>query len=438
MPYQKSTSDKLRIVIIGAGFAGLNLAKSLRNSEFDVLLLDRQNYHTFQPLLYQVATGGLEPDSIAYPVRRIFRHIDNVRFQMAEVESIDFLKSQLKSSVGLISYDKLVIATGSTTEYFNFEPVRNYLFPLKSVPDALNIRSFLMQNLEQAVATFDPKERSELINVAVIGGGPAGVELSGALAEMKRYVLPKDFPQIDFSAMTIRLFEAGDRLLPMMKLSASQKSLVDLQRLGVEVNLNTRVLNYDNHKLNTDTGDHFHADTVIWTAGVKGNPVAGFNEKVITPGQRLRVDAGFKIEGMSEVYAIGDVAAQTNSLLPKGHPMLATVAIQQGEYLADTFLSELQGKKNSPFKYRSPGVMATIGRNKAVAEIWGLQLKGTFAWLVWMFVHVLSLAGFRNKLVTLVGWTLSYFNYDRPLGLIIRPYRKRTAMKKPDNKKPKN
>jgi len=412
-----------KIVIIGAGFGGIALAKALKKAEADVLLLDKNNYHTFLPLLYQVATGGLEADSIAYPVRRIFRRYKNVRFQMAKVHIVNTEGNFLETSVGKINFDYLVIATGSTNNYFNFDKIQNRLLPLKSLADALNIRSFMMQNLEKAVATFDKSERTELMNIAIVGGGPAGIELAGAMAEMKRYVLPKDFPQINFDQMSITLFEAAPKLLSTMSQESSEKSLKFLNEIGVEVKLNSMVKDYDNHFVFLEDGTKFQTDTVVWTAGVKGAALPGIAEKNTSAG-RILVNEYNQMNGFENIFAIGDVSAHFNTDAPKGQPMLAQVAIQQAKCLASNIILSLQQKSMQPFVYKNLGVMATVGKNKAVVDLPNWKFQGAFAWFVWMFVHILSLVGFRNKLVTLIDWMQNYFNYDRPLGLIIRPYKK--------------
>lgn len=422
-----ASSSFKKIVIIGAGFGGVALAKALKNKPFEVLLIDRNNFHTFQPLLYQVATGGLEADSIAYPIRRIFRGYDHFRFQMADVLELNLNDNSITTTVGNFEYDYLVIACGSTNNYFNFEPVSDYLLPLKSVANALNIRSFIMQNLELAIASFDTNERKELMNIAIIGGGPTGIELAGALAEMRRYVLPKDFPQIDFNSMVISLYEAAPKLLANMSEQASEKSFQYLKKLGIDVHLNSKVKSYDSKTIFLEDGNQFHTDTVLWTAGVKGNIINGSPKELIVPGNRLAVNEFNQVKGFDNVYAIGDIAAFITPDQPKGLPMLAPVAVQQGEKLANNFVRQAKGKPMQAFSFNNQGVMATIGRNKAVVDLPKIKFQGAFAWFVWMFVHVVSLVGFRNKLVTLIIWMTSYFSYDRPLGLIIRPYQRKKS-----------
>ncbi len=416
----------VKIVIIGAGFGGIELAKALRNKPIEVLLIDQHNYHNFQPLMYQVATGGLEPGSIAYPVRRIFRRNKNVSFRMAEVQEVKPTENILITSIGEIRYDYLVIATGSQNNFFNFEPVKDQLLTLKSIPDALNLRSFIFQNLEKALANTGDESLEEIMNIAIVGGGPAGIELAGALAEMKRYVLPKDFPELDLSKMSINLYEAAPKLLAVMSEEASAKSLTYLKQLGINVYLNARVHAYDGAKITLEDNSSFRTDTVIWTAGVKGAPIKGLPEDAIIGGNRIAVNEFNAVNGVDRIFAIGDVAAHITPEEPKGLPMLAPVAQQQGKLLARNLLQLTKDKPMKAFDYSDNGVMATIGRRKAVVDLKVWKFQGTFAWLVWMFVHIMSLVGFRNKIVAFFDWMVNYFTYDRPLGLIIRPYKRLT------------
>ncbi len=413
-----------KIVIIGAGFGGIELAKVLRNKPIEVLLIDQHNYHNFQPLMYQVATGGLEPGSIAYPVRRIFRRNRNVTFRMAEVQEVKPSEKKLLTSIGEIRYDYLVIATGSQNNYFNFEPVKDQLLTLKSIPEALNLRSYIFQNLEKALANEGDEPLEEITNIAIVGGGPAGIELAGALAEMKRYVLPKDFPELDLSKMSINLYEAAPKLLAAMSEEASAKSLTYLKQLGINVFLNARVHAYDGSKITLEDNSCFRTDTVIWTAGVKGAPIKGLPEDAIIGGNRIAVNEFNAVKGVDRIFAIGDVAAHITPEEPKGLPMLAPVAQQQGKLLAKNILRLTKDESMKAFDYSDNGVMATIGRRKAVVDLKVWKFQGTFAWLVWMFVHIMSLVGFRNKIVAFFDWMVNYFTYDRPLGLIIRPYKR--------------
>jgi len=411
-----------KIVIIGAGFGGITLAKSFKKKPIDVLLIDQNNYHNFQPLMYQIATGGLEPDSIAYPVRRIFRRYKNVRFRMAKVNRVEIEKKKLRTSIGNIAYDYLVIATGSKNNFFNFEPVKDALLSLKSIPDALNLRSFIFQNLERSLVVKRSGEKTLLMNIAIVGGGPAGVELAGALAEMKRYVIPKDFPELDLSKMHINLYQSSPNVLDVMSEEASAKTLIYLKKLGINVYLNTRANSYNGSVLTLADGTTFPTDTVIWTAGVKAAPIGGIPANSIVAGNRIAVSKYNQVLHTENIFAIGDVAAHITKENPKGLPMLAPVAQQQGKLLAKNLVLLTQGKSMEEFVYKDNGVMATIGRKKAVVDLPHWKFQGAFAWLVWMFVHILSLVGFRNKAVAFVGWMANYFTYDRPLGLILRPY----------------
>lgn len=421
----KETSHP-KIVIIGAGFGGITIAKSLKNKPVEVLLIDQHNYHNFQPLMYQIATGGLEPDSIAYPVRRIFRNQKNISFRMAKVEKVDIESQSLHTSIGDITYDYLVIATGSTNNFFNFESVKNKLLTLKSIPDALNMRSYIYQNLEKALANSNEESIDHLMNVAIVGGGPAGIELAGALSEMKHYVLPKDFPDLDFTKMHIHLYEMSPELLSSMSDEASEKTLLYLKKLGVDVYLNAKVENYDGSTLKIADGEAFKTDTVIWTAGVKAAGIDGIPEDSITSGGRILVDEFNAVKNTNNVFAIGDVAACVTKENPKGLPMLAPVAQQQAKQLTKNLIKLVNNKPMKPFSYFNKGVMATIGRNKAVVDLPGWKFQGTFAWLVWMFIHIMSLVGFRNKVGAFFDWMANYFTYDKPLGLIIRPYKRQS------------
>ncbi|MCK0131365.1 NAD(P)/FAD-dependent oxidoreductase [Flavobacteriaceae bacterium F08102] len=413
------------IVIIGAGFAGISMAKSFKHAAVNVLLIDKNNYHNFQPLLYQIATGGLEPDSIAYPVRRIFRGYENISVRMADVLTIHMAKQEIVTSVGNFNYDYLIIATGSTTNYFNFDKVKNKLLTLKSIPDALNLRSFIFQNLEKALVAQEHGEVSELLSVAIVGGGPAGIELAGALAEMKRFVIPKDFPDLNLDKMEINLYEASPKLLGAMSEISSAKALSYLKKLGVKVYLNTLVSSYDGTYLQISNNEAFKTNTVIWTAGVKGAPIDGLPNEAIGTGNRILVNAYNQVSQTDRIFAIGDVAACITDKEPKGLPMLAPVAQQQGKLLAKNIVRLTKGQAMKPFKYYNKGVMATIGRKKAVVDLPKWKFQGTFAWIIWMFLHIMALVGFRNKFVAFFDWMSNYFTYDKPLGLIIRPYKKK-------------
>lgn len=414
-----------RIIIIGAGFAGISMAKSFKNEAVDVLLIDQYNYHNFQPLMYQVATGGLEPNSIAYPVRRVFRGYKNVSFRMAQVQRVDAAAKKIHTPTGTLDYDYLIVATGSTNNYFDFEKIKDKLLTIKSIPDALNLRSYIFQNLESAVAKDSKDTQEALLNIALVGGGPAGIELAGALAEMKQYVLPRDFPDLDFSKMTINLYEASPKLLGAMSSNASEKSEKFLKELGVLVHTNAAVTDYDGTTMTLKDGSTFVTNTVIWTAGVKGAPIAGLPEQSIVSGNRVAVDEFNKVKETENIFAIGDVAAHATEESPKGLPMLAPVAQQQGAQLAKNIMNIVNGRTMKPFEYSDKGTMATVGRRRAVVDLPHYKFSGAFAWYIWIFLHIFSIIGFRNKIVAFVDWFTNYINYDRPLGLIIRPFRTR-------------
>lgn len=413
-------SKKPKIVIIGAGFGGISFVKGLHKKPVEVLLIDRNNYHNFQPLMYQVATGGLEPGSIAYPVRRIFRKYNNVSFRMAEVLSVDTLKNRIFTSIGYIEFDHLVIASGSKNNFFNFEPVKDQLMTLKSLPEALQMRNRIFQNLERALTINNKENLEEIMNIAIVGGGPAGIELAGALAEMRKHILPKEFPELPISKMSVNLYQSGPELLAGMSEEASQKCFEYLEEMGVNVFLNTRAKDYKDKTLLLEDGTAFKTINVIWSAGVKGAPIDGLPEVALKNGNRVLVDEYNKVLGTENIYAIGDVSAHLTTENQRGLPMMAPVAQQQGSTLAKNILRGMENKSLIPFDYNNKGVMATIGRKKAVVDLPHLKLQGGLAWFIWMFVHIFSLVGFRDKTVTFIDWIVSYFNYDQPLGMILK------------------
>lgn len=417
-----STPHK-RIVVIGGGFAGIEFAKQLHDKAVQVVILDKHNYHTFQPLLYQVATAGLEPDSIAYPLRRVFAKSPNCHFRLAEVKGIIADKKMVITNIGSIDYDELVIATGSRTNFFSLDNVKHEMMPMKTIPQALNLRSLILQNFEEACLTNSYNKQDELMNVVIVGGGPTGVELAGALGEMKKHVLPKDYPELDLDIMDIHLFQGGDRILMGMDKVSSEKALRYLEKLGVHVHLKTRVERFENNQVILGNGKRVNADTVIWAAGVTGNLINGLPDTSVVRG-RLKVNAYQEIEGLKNIYAIGDIAVMMTDATPKGHPMVAQVAIQQGTNLAKNIMRQMDNKPLKPFEYNDKGSMATIGRNKAVVELPFFKFQGFFAWLVWMFVHIWALIGFRNRVAVFINWVYSYFTYNRALRLIIRPFKK--------------
>jgi len=416
-------SNRQKIVIIGGGFGGIELAKKLRHQAVDVLILDRHNYHTFQPLLYQVATGGLEADSIAFPIRKIFKGQENLTFRVTEVERIVPEKNQLITSIGTLGYDHLILATGSTSNYFGQAEIEQHAMPMKSIPEALNLRSLILQNLEAALISSEAQAAKRLLNFIIVGGGPTGVETAGALAELKKHVLKNDYPELDIHQVNIFLIEGSPDLLGVMSAASREKSKRFLEDLGVQVYTNARVQSYDGANLTLADGRVLPSATVIWSAGVKGAVIEGLSPESYFRG-RLKVNDINRVEGYSNIYAIGDVAAMLSEATPNGHPGVAPVAIQQGKQLAKNLMNIILGQPTQAFKYFDKGAMATVGRNRAVVDLGRLHFQGIFAWFTWMFVHLMTLVGFRNKLVVFVNWVWSYFSYDRGTRLIIRPFKK--------------
>lgn len=415
-----------RIVIIGGGFAGISLAKKLKNKNAQVVLLDKHNYHTFQPLLYQVATGGLEAGSIAYPIRKVVQEYQDFYFRLANVKGIDTENKKVIADIGDLYYDYLVIATGSKTNYFGNKEIESFSMAMKTIPQSLNIRSLILENFEQALLTNDINERNALMNFVIVGGGPTGVELAGALAEMKKAILPKDYPDLDIRKMGIHLIQGSDRLLDAMSVQSSQKAEDFLHGLGVSIWKNVRVTNYDGRTVTTSSDLSFDTATVIWAAGVKGAVINGLKkEAVIERADRIKVNEFNQVLGYDNIFAIGDIAAMVSEKNPQGHPMMAQPAIQQGNLLAENLIRKLKNKEMKPFEYNDKGSMATIGRNKAVVDLPKWHFHGVFAWFVWMFVHLFSLIGFKNKAVVLMNWVYNYIKFDREGRLIIRPYKKK-------------
>ena len=419
------STEKPRIIVIGGGFAGISFVRKIRGIAAQVVIFDRNNYHTFQPLLYQVSTAGLEPDSIAYPIRKILRDHDDFHFRLAEVEHIDTDNKCVQTSIGTLDFDFLVIATGTRTNFFGNDSIEKYSMPMKNVPQALDIRSLMLQNIEKADISDDTEERNRLLNFVIAGAGPTGVELAGALAEFRKGILKHDYPELDSNDMQIHLVEGGRRILSPMSTHASEKAAKFLKNMGVHIHLNTLVSGYDGTTVTTKNGPSFKSATFIWAAGVTGAPVAGIDAKaIITRQNRYEVDRFNRIEGYERIFALGDIAFMRTESYPEGHPQVAQPAIQQGRTLGKNIKRLLKKKPMKPFEYYDKGTMATIGRNKAVCDIKRMHFAGAFAWFLWMFVHLWFLVGFRNRVVTFFNWTYNYINYDRAARLIIRPFKK--------------
>ncbi len=410
--------DVPRIVIIGGGFAGLKLAKGINSKYYQTVLVDRNNYHTFQPLMYQVASSGLEPDSIAYPLRKVFKRKKRFHFRMANVLKVDEAAKTLHTSIGNIGYDVLVIATGADSNFFGMDNVQKHSMPMKNLVESLNLRSHVLKNFEKALNTKDLSEQEALMSFVIVGGGPTGVELAGALAELKKQVLPTDYPDLDIRRMQIHIVEAADRLLAAMSETSSAKTEKFLKKMDVNVWLDTQVKDYDGTTVVTNKRS-FKSKTLVWAAGVKGCPIDGL-DATIARGNRVVTDEFNLIKGKFDIYCIGDVAMVQSQANPNGHAMLASVAGQQGGQLADNLNRKARSKEMKPFVYTDKGTMATIGRNLAVVDLPFLSFGGIMAWFTWMFVHLMLLVDYRSRLVVFINWAWSYINYDKGTRLIVR------------------
>jgi len=418
-------SNLPRIVIIGGGFAGISMAKTLANKNVQVVLLDKHNYHTFQPLLYQVSTAGLEPDSIAYPLRKIIKNHNNTFFRLAEVEHIDTTNNVVETNIGNLTFDYLVIATGTKTNFFGNKTIEANSMAMKKVPQALNIRSLILQNFEKATIVNTEEERKALLNFVIVGGGPTGVELAGAIAELKNHILPRDYRDLNSSDMDIHLLEGNIRVLPSMSKHASKKAEQFLEKLGVKVHCNTFVKDYDGKTVVTNSDLQMQSETLIWAAGVTGDPVEGLPaDSLMERSNRYKVNRFNQVEGYDTIFALGDIALMETQAYPQGHPQVAQPAIQQGKLLGKNLIKFVNGKPMKPFTYKDKGSMATIGRNKAVVDLKGFKFAGFFAWFVWMFIHLMALVGFRNRVIVFFNWSYNYINFDKAARLIIRPFKK--------------
>jgi NADH dehydrogenase len=411
---------KPRVIIIGGGFGGLEVAKGLRDATIQTVLFDKYNHHTFQPLLYQVATSALETSSIVFPFRRHFAKHRNFFFRLAEVTKIDPAENCIQTSIGSIKYDYLVIATGAETNFYGLKDVEKNSHPMKTIIDSIKLRNILIRNIETALLIEDKEMMNSYMDIVIVGGGPTGVELAGSIAELKKHVFPKDYPELELTQMDIHLIEATPRLLNGMSDIAGEKALHYLQAMGVKVHLNCAVKSYDGHEVVFNTGEKLISKTLIWAAGVKGNPISGLSAESLGKASRLKTDEFNRIKGHQNIFAIGDVAlVEGDPLYPNGHPMMAPPAMQQGKLVAENINRIINKKQLQPFRYTDKGSMATIGRNKAVVDLKSFRFQGFFAWLVWMFIHLISIIGFRNKFFVFINWLTSYFSYDKSNRLII-------------------
>lgn len=408
-----------KVVIIGGGFAGIQLAKNLDEQYFDVLLIDKINHHQFQPLFYQVATSQIEPSSISFPLRNLFKRKKNVEIRLAEVESINQEEKNIETSIGKFNYDILVIAMGCTTNFFGNKNIESNAFTLKSTYDAIQIRNHILQTFEDIISA-SAKEKDALMNLVIVGAGPTGVELAGSFAEIKAFILPKDYPRIDFSQFNITLVEGSKYTLSNMSDNARKASEEYLLKMGVHVKKEVFVQNYDGETLTLSNNETINSKTVIWAAGVTANTIKGLPKEATVHGNRIKVDRTNKVESCQHIYAIGDICYMETPLYAKGHPQVANVAINQAKLLGKNLKAIVQGKETQPYEYKDLGSMATIGRNKAVVDVGSIKLKGYFAWLIWMFLHLMLILSVKNKLIIFINWAWSYISKDTSLRLILK------------------
>ena len=418
----------MKIIIVGGGFGGLKLARKLSNKKgFEILLIDKFNYHQFQPLFYQVATAGLDASNISFPLRKAFQKSKNIRIRITDLKQIVAAENKIITGTGEEHYDILVLATGADTNFFGNQQLEEHAFPMKSTVEALQLRYKLVQNFEDALTTKNEEALQRLMNIVVVGGGPTGVEISGALAEMKRYVLPKDYPELDFSKMNIFLLEGTQKTLGHMSEISSDRSKKYLEKLGVKVMTGSHVRDYDGKNIHLQDGQTISSATVLWAAGIKGNIPDGVDKSLIAKGNRIKVNRQSRVIGSQNIYAIGDLAYMETPKYPNGHPQVATVAIQQAILLAKNITKVNSGKTDlKEYEYKDKGTMATVGRNLAVVDIPKpkLHFGGWFAWMIWMSLHLMLILGVKNKFFVFINWLYNYFTYDQSLRLIFKEFKK--------------
>ena len=407
-----------KVVIIGGGFAGLNLCKYLDKSKYEIALVDRNNFHAFPPLFYQIASSGLVESNICFPFRREMKKMKNVEYHMGHVKDVDIANKTITTSYETIPYDKLIIAAGATNNYFGMENLAKETFGIKTIAEAAHTRDEVLDRLERGALEKDPVRRRELLSFLVVGGGPSGVEIAGALGEMKKYIVPKEYPEISQDDITITLVEGAPSLLGAMSKKSQDNALKGLQDLMVNVRLNTTMKSYSDKQVTFADGHTEYYETLIWTAGVKGEPIPGLPQEVIGRGNRIVCDDFNRVKGLDDVFAVGDIALIQSDASPKGHPQMAQPAIQQARNLARNLNI---GEFKTPFRYHDKGSMATIGKNRAVADLPKFSFSGFFAWFVWLFIHLISILGMRNKLSVLINWFWNYVFYSTSLRLLLRP-----------------
>lgn len=423
---------KKQVVILGAGFAGLQLARRINSTDYDVVLVDQYNFHQFQPLFYQVATARLEPSSISFPLRKVFQRKKNVRVRITKVDRVDTQQQLVHTADGVLKYDYLVVATGCTSNYFGNKNIEQYAYPMKSTTEAIALRNRILLNFENALSASQ-QDLEGIMNIVIVGGGPTGVELAGALAEMKKKILPRDYPDMDFSSMGIYLLEGQGSTLAAMSEHAQTASLKYLKDMGVKVLTNTIVADYDGKIVVTKDGTTIPSHTLIWAAGVTGNVPQGIPADVVVRGNRIKVDDYNRVQGFDNVYALGDIAYMENEAWPKGHPQLANVAINQAKNMAGNMGRLESGKTLQPFTYKNPGTMATVGKRKAVVDLPFYSFSGLIAWLFWMFLHLMLILSVKNKLIIFINWAISYVTNDTTLRLILLPTRKQVELSEEHN-----
>jgi NADH:ubiquinone reductase (H+-translocating) len=415
------SSDKKRVVITGCGFAGLTLAIKLKKSGCQVVILDKHNYHQFPPLFYQVASAGLEASSILFPLRKIFQNYKDYYIRKAEVKVVDPLKKQLITTAGIIDYDYLILAYGATNSFFGLKDMEKHAHGMKSIAEVLDLRNSLLMNLEKALTSKNEEERNRHLNIVIIGGGPSGVEIAGAISEMNKYILPKDYPELKDNRANIYLIEAAPRLLPGMSAKSAEKAQQFLENHSVKVMTNSKAVACDGNSVSIGSGEKINTSLIIWTAGIRGNHIDGLSADFYTKNNRIIVDRFSKVKGCDDIFALGDISYMTEEKYPDGHPQVAQVAIQQAELLAGNLKRSLNNEPLKEFTYRDLGTMATVGRHLAIVELPYIHFHGIFAWFIWMFIHLMSIIGVRNRLIIFLNWAWKYITYDQSTRILLRP-----------------
>jgi NADH dehydrogenase len=423
-------TGKKRIVIVGGGFAGLKFVQKSLCAHYQLVLLDKNNYHQFQPLLYQVATAGLEPSAISFPLRKVLQKEENIHYRLAEVQEVFPHENEIKTSIGFLKYDFLVLATGADTNFFGQEEIEQNALPMKSAADAILIRNTILENFEKALLRDSPSEMEKYLNIALVGGGPTGVELAGALAEMKKYIFPKDYPELDLNKMRIVLYEGSPMLLAALSDHSSKLSRQYLEKMGVEVHTGIRVTSYDGTTAKLSDGSTFETKTLIWAAGIKPNVLYGLPKESLGRGDRVLVDRHNRLQNYENIFALGDLALMETPKYPNGHPQVAQTAIQQATLLAKNLKRLATGKPSKNFEYVNKGSLATIGRNRSVADLPGFKLRGFIAWVLWSFVHLFTIMGVKNRMFVFLNWSWNYFTYDQSLRLLIKPKQLKNSVSK--------